>query len=124
MSGSSLRLTAAALLAGLIYGRPLPLGGLPPMPVQGRPRRSRNKVSNTRAYQRRRERDGKARKRLQIARGAGSISAKADILQLTRARRWTEAADMAEQHRRQCGERLLSDDTLAVWRQCRDGAQP
>lgn len=49
-----------------------------------------------------------ARKRLQMARGAGSINAKADILQLVRARRYVEAASMAREHERQCGERLFA----------------
>lgn len=48
-----------------------------------------------------------ARKRLQMARGAGSINAKADILQLVRAGRRAEAAAMAREHERQCGERLF-----------------
>ena len=47
------------------------------------------------------------RKRLQMARGAGSINAKADILQLVRAGRRAEAAAMAREHQRQCGERLF-----------------
>lgn len=49
-----------------------------------------------------------ARKRLQMARGAGSINAKANILQLARAGRRTEAVAMAREHERQCGERLFA----------------
>lgn len=48
------------------------------------------------------------RKRLQMARGAGSINAKADILQLVRAGRYAEAVTMAKEHERQCGERLFA----------------
>lgn len=55
------------------------------------------------------------RKRLQIARGAGTISAKADIHQLINARRWREAAAMARDHERQCGERLFMIMTLEAW---------
>ena len=58
----------------------------------------------------------RGRKRLAMARGAGSINAKADILQLCRLGRWLEAANMAEQHERQCGERLFSPTVLEVWR--------
>jgi hypothetical protein len=58
----------------------------------------------------------RGRKRLRIARGAGSISAKADILQLCRTSHWLEAANMAEEHERQCGERLFSPTVLEVWR--------
>lgn len=55
------------------------------------------------------------RKRLQMARGAGSINAKADILQLVRADRKAEAAQMAKDHERQCGERLFPRG--AWWRE-------
>ena len=57
------------------------------------------------------------RKRLQIARGAGSISAKADILQLARASRWNEAADMDQEHEHRCGERLFGPAVRKQWRQ-------
>lgn len=56
------------------------------------------------------------RKRLQMARGAGSINAKADILQLVRAGRRAEAAAMAREHERQCGERLFAG-AWACWEQ-------
>lgn len=45
--------------------------------------------------------------RLKIARGAGTISAKADIVQLVNANRYDEARKMAQDHERQCGERLF-----------------
>lgn len=54
-------------------------------------------------------------RRLTIARGAGSISAKADILQLCNADRWEEAIAMTKDHERQCGERLFSKSTLEAW---------
>ena len=57
------------------------------------------------------------RKRLRMARGAGSINAKADILQLCRIDRWAEAANMAQEHEYQCGERLFSPEVRAQWRE-------
>lgn len=56
------------------------------------------------------------RRRLKMARGAGSINCRADALQLCRRGRWHEAADMIEDHRRQCGEQLYSPRVLASWR--------
>ena len=58
---------------------------------------------------------GPKRKRLQMARGAGSINAKADILQLVRAGRFQMAHDMAIDHRRQCGENLFPQEILDAW---------
>lgn len=55
------------------------------------------------------------RKRLQMARGAGSINCKADALRLCRAGRWREAAEMVREHRRQCGEHLFDERTLQAW---------
>lgn len=55
----------------------------------------------------------KGRKRLNISRGPGSISAKADIQQLCNVGRYAEAREMAEAHERQCGEKLFP---LAWWR--------
>lgn len=60
----------------------------------------------------------KPRKRLKIARGAGSISAKADILQLVRAGRYFDALAMAKDHEQQCGERLFA----GAWHQWGEGA--
>lgn len=59
----------------------------------------------------------RSRCKLKIARGAGSISAKADILQLARAGRWDEAADMDQEHEHQCGERLFGPAVREQWRQ-------
>lgn len=58
----------------------------------------------------------RSRCRLQIARGAGSISAKADILQLCRMGRWEDAATMDQEHERRCGERLFGSEIRAQWR--------
>lgn len=58
---------------------------------------------------------GPKRKRLQMARGAGSINAKSDILQLARAGRFQMAHDMAIDHRRQCGENLFPQEVLDAW---------
>lgn len=58
---------------------------------------------------------GPKRKRLQMARGAGSINAKSDILQLARAGRFQMAHDMAIDHRRQCGEDLFPQEVLDAW---------
>jgi hypothetical protein len=55
------------------------------------------------------------RKRLRMARGAGSINCKADALQQCRAGRWREAAEMVREHRRQCGEHLFDERTLQAW---------
>lgn len=55
----------------------------------------------------------KAHQRLKISRGAGSISAKADIQQLCDTNQYDEARAMAEAHERQCGEKLFP---LAWWR--------
>lgn len=58
---------------------------------------------------------GPKRKRLQMARGAGSINAKADILQLARQGKFLLAYDMAINHKRQCGEQLFPDYVLDAW---------
>lgn len=58
---------------------------------------------------------GPKRKRLQPARGAGSINAKADILQLARAGKFQMAHDMAIAHRHQCGEDLFPQEVLDAW---------
>jgi hypothetical protein len=58
----------------------------------------------------------RSRCRLQIARGAGSISAKADILQLCRQGKWNDAANMDQEHEHQCGERLFGPEIRAQWR--------
>lgn len=55
-------------------------------------------------------------KRLNMARGAGSINAKADILQLCRMGRWEDAATMDQEHEIQCGERLFGPGIRARWR--------
>lgn len=55
----------------------------------------------------------KARRRYAIARGAGSISAKADIQQLCNTHQYDTAREMAEAHERMCGEKLFP---LAWWR--------
>ncbi len=52
-----------------------------------------------------------------MARSAGSFNAKADILQLGRAGRWIEAAEMDEAHERMCGERLFGPLVRERWRQ-------
>lgn len=52
-------------------------------------------------------------RRLTLARGAGSINAKADITQLCNARQYDAAREMAENHERQCGEKLFPH---AWWR--------
>jgi cobalamin biosynthesis Mg chelatase CobN len=57
--------------------------------------------------------NAQGRKRLTLSRGAGSISAKADIMQLVTACRYDEARAMAEAHERQCGEKLFP---AAWWR--------
>ena len=59
----------------------------------------------------------RSRCKLKIARGAGSINAKADILQLARAGRWNEAADMDQEHEHRCGERLFGPVVREQWRQ-------
>jgi hypothetical protein len=71
---------------------------------------SRDKTKTTRLAGKR------SRCRLQIARGPGSISAKADILQLCRLGRWIEAANMDEDHEHMCGERLFGPKIRAIWR--------
>lgn len=53
--------------------------------------------------------------RLKIARGAGTISAKADFGQLMRAGRRFEAAQLASSHYRQCGELLLPRQFIDEW---------
>ena len=58
----------------------------------------------------------RSRCKLKIARGAGSISAKADILQLCRAGRWEDAATMDQEHEHLCGERLFGPAVRAQWR--------
>jgi hypothetical protein len=58
----------------------------------------------------------KGRKRLTLARGAGSINAKADILQLCRLGRWDEAADMDQAHEHLCGEKLFGPEVRERWR--------
>jgi hypothetical protein len=55
-------------------------------------------------------------KRLHMARGAGSINAKADILQLCRAGKWEDAATMDQDHERRCGEQLFGPEIRAQWR--------
>lgn len=55
-------------------------------------------------------------KRLNMARGAGSINAKADAFQLARAGRWLEAANMVDEHERRCGESIVSPTVRQVWR--------
>ena len=58
----------------------------------------------------------RSRCRLQIARGPGSISAKADIFQLAHQGKWLEAAAMADAHERMCGETVVSPTVREVWR--------
>ena len=55
------------------------------------------------------------RKRLTMARGAGSINAKADILQLCDANRYSDAIAMSKDHTRQCGETLFPQYVLDAW---------
>jgi hypothetical protein len=55
-------------------------------------------------------------KRLRMARGAGSINAKADTIRLAQLGRFKEAADMAEAHRRQCHEHLFPQFVVDTWR--------
>jgi hypothetical protein len=55
-------------------------------------------------------------KRLQPAYGPGTINAKADIMQLCREGRWLEAANMADQHERMCGEQLFAPEVVKQWR--------
>jgi hypothetical protein len=55
-------------------------------------------------------------KRLNMSRGAGSINAKADILQLCSASKWEEAATMDQEHEHRCGERLFGPEVRAQWR--------
>lgn len=57
----------------------------------------------------------KSRCKLNIARGAGSISAKSDILQLARSGRFQMAYDMAVAHRHQCDEALFPQEVLDAW---------
>lgn len=54
------------------------------------------------------------KKRLNISRGAGSISAKADIQQLVNHHRYAEARIMVLDHEQQCGEVLFPG---AWWRE-------
>lgn len=58
----------------------------------------------------------RSRCKLNIARGAGSINAKADILQLCRLGRWEDAATMDQEHEHRCGERLFGPEVRAQWR--------
>lgn len=58
-------------------------------------------------------RNARQGRRYTIARGPGSISAKADIQQLCDANRYDEAREMAEAHERMCGEKLFPS---AWWR--------
>jgi hypothetical protein len=55
-------------------------------------------------------------KRLHMARGPGSINAKADILQLCQAGKWEDAATMDQDHERRCGEQLFGPAGRALWR--------
>ena len=57
------------------------------------------------------------RKRLRMARGAGSINAKADILQLCRNGQWAAAANMDQEHEYQTGEVLFGPETRERWRE-------
>ena len=57
----------------------------------------------------------RSRCRLKIARGAGSISAKADIHQLIRQGRTFQAAVMSLDHERQTGERILPKTVTDEW---------
>lgn len=58
----------------------------------------------------------RSRCKLKIARGPGSISAKSDILQLSRQGKWDMAADMDQEHEHRCDERLFGPDVRARWR--------
>lgn len=58
----------------------------------------------------------RSRCKLKIARGAGTISAKSDILQLCAAGKWEDAATMDQEHEHQCGERLFGPEVRAQWR--------
>lgn len=58
----------------------------------------------------------RSRCKLKIARGAGTISAKSDILQLCTAGKWNEAANMDQEHEHQCGERLFGPAVREIWR--------
>ena len=48
------------------------------------------------------------RRRLPMAHGPGSINCKAEVFRLMRAGRIDAARDLAEQHRKQCGEILYA----------------
>ncbi len=58
----------------------------------------------------------RSRCKLKIASGPGSISAKADILQLCRQGKWDQAADMDLEHQHRCGEILFGEIIRAQWR--------
>lgn len=58
----------------------------------------------------------RSRCKLKIARGAGTISAKSDILQLCREGKWDQAADMDLEHEHRCGESLFGEVVRAQWR--------
>lgn len=92
-------LFAALLAAGVDMTSPIgePVGLAPMTPVGPRQKK-------------------KPRVRLQIARGAGTISAKADVAQLANLRRYKEAAQMVEDHRRQCGEQLYPQNVVDCWK--------
>lgn len=59
----------------------------------------------------------RSRCKLQIARGAGSISAKSDILALARENKFAAALSMAQNHTVQCGERIFPQHVLDTWAQ-------
>lgn len=53
------------------------------------------------------------KRRLRLSRGAGSISCKADVLQLVNLRDYAAARNMVLDHENRCGEKLFP---LAWWR--------
>lgn len=85
-------------------------------------RRGKHSAGRTSKLSGRKHRRQPRRARLQMARGAGSINCRADALQLCHLGRWNEAADMVEDHRRQCGEQLYSPGVLATWRSYTEAA--
>lgn len=58
-----------------------------------------------------------ATQRLRLSRGPGSISCKADVVQLCNTRRYADARAMVLDHERQCGEVLFPG---AWWRNIND----
>jgi hypothetical protein len=109
MTASSRAMAFMSALLAMSGGASLPssMGGGLAIPRTSKRRNSHGNNRTTRLAGHR------SKCKTHIARGAGTISAKADIQQLCNQRKYAEARELANEHEHQCGESLFAG---AWWR--------